>query len=202
MSLETGIMILLILIVLLMIGYVLLIRNRINRDKQQARDISKLIVSYFGTTDLEVRVFTFRPDWDDSFMTLIETPPINRFRHSNILEGNLIEYIEKTTGQTISKVFWRFSLSINLAKADSIASYSFSQSYQLPDTEAILGSNLLDELGHPHFDPKHYEVSEISVEEFNAHINKPPKTPQDASAIKPEPGQQSQLARNSMRKTS
>jgi hypothetical protein len=202
MAIEISILILLLSVSLLIIGYELLSRNKTNRDKQQASHISKLIISYFGNTDLEVRVFTFKPDWHENFMTLIETPPINRFRHSNILEGSLIEYIENITGQTIAKVFWRFSLDVNLAKAESFSSYSHINQNKGQESDELEEIGMLDESGNPHINTIYYEVSEISVEEFNEYAPLGDLTNVQETNLTSAELLQPQLETNSIRKTS
>lgn len=167
---QTGILLLLLLPIFFLVGYGVLYWKRTSKEKAFIKEISELIISYFGHAALEVRVFAFRQGRKADFTLLIETPPISRFRHSNILEGNLIEYVEKVTGKTIEKIFWRFSLEQNLARADSISDYNnegkLKELSSMPDLAEM---ELIDEFGHPYIDPSYYEVSEISFDEFKTY---------------------------------
>lgn len=157
------------LLLMLFSGYALLSWKSASRDKAIASKISGLIVSYFDHTALEVRAFAFRQSRNADFILLIETPPISRFRHSNILEGNLIEYVEKITGKTVAKIFWRFSLNQNLARADSIAGYHDDKNQESATIPASTEIALTDELGYPYIDPSAYEIREIGWDEFKTY---------------------------------
>jgi len=170
MMLTTGLWLLFLFVTLLSLGYFMTYRKRTRNAQDDANQISNLIVSYFGQTDLAVKALTFKPPWDDSFMTLIETPPIDRFRHSNILEGNLIEHVEKVTGKTITKIFWRFSLNINLAKVEGIQPDYSNNLHQISEAKSSTEFELLDEMGNPYIDPAFYEIAEISLKEYESYL--------------------------------
>lgn len=143
----------------------LLIKKKLLLEKSQANEISKLIVSYFDNNELDVKVLTFMPPWADNFMTLIETPPISRFRNSSILEVNLIDYVEKVTGKAVTKIYWRFSLDTSLAK-DKNSIEKFVESYRSPESEKFPITNFSDDLYNPQIILENYVVLEISLEAY------------------------------------
>lgn len=56
-----------------------------------------------------------------SFLVLVESEPLKRFRYSHIVEASLISHVEKTLGLQVDRVFWRFPLPIGTSSPQDTA---------------------------------------------------------------------------------
>jgi len=141
--------------IVLLLCYVLYIKHRDRQRKRAVTVITGFITEYFSNSGTEAKVSCYRLEQDRHFVVLIESEPLKRFRYSNILENNLINHIQKTTGNVVERIYWRFPVQV-------------SQQTILPYKTSSAGSDddyFSQEPDKAKLQPG-YGVAEISWEEF------------------------------------
>lgn len=92
-----------------LLSYVLFIIHKKRKLENSINKITDFISQYFVNTGTEVQVSCYKLANDDKrFVVLIQSEPLKRFRHSFILESNLIAHTLKKTGSVVDKIYWRF----------------------------------------------------------------------------------------------
>ncbi|MGH8727144.1 MAG: hypothetical protein ACREV9_03060 [Burkholderiales bacterium] len=70
--------------------------------------IRQTVNKCFGKSGLEVEVSCIKRG--DSFLVFIESEPSKKMRFSYVKEQALVQHVERTTGQKIERIFWRFRM--------------------------------------------------------------------------------------------
>jgi hypothetical protein len=81
---------------------------RRNGERKLAEHIRQTILKCFAKSGLEIVVSCIREK--DGYVVCIESEPSKKLRFSYIKEQALAQHIERTTGQAISRMFWRFRM--------------------------------------------------------------------------------------------
>lgn len=74
--------------------------------------ISEFIRNYFSDAGIDVRLSCRETERRGAYVVCIETEPLKRFRHSSVLENDLIRHVYKATGLEVERIFWRFPRSV------------------------------------------------------------------------------------------
>ncbi|MDD2834336.1 MAG: hypothetical protein PHD12_10025 [Methylotenera sp.] len=113
LSFDPTVMNIVALDILILFSYILYLFHKKRKIALSIAEITMFIQDYFQHTGAQVDVICFKLDSDKHFVTLIESEPLKRFRYSNILESNLIAHIQKKTGNTVEKIYWRFPVQVH-----------------------------------------------------------------------------------------
>lgn len=97
-------------LVLLLLGALVVILLRRYREKKQTKMVTETIIDYFLRSGVEVSVGCVSLLRDKRFTVFIESEPMKRFRLSHIIEATLRDYVQKTCGFGVEKIFWRFPI--------------------------------------------------------------------------------------------
>lgn len=136
--------------------YTLYIFHKKRKLEKKVDAITQFVQEYFASSNAHVKVKCFQVD-SNSFITLIESEPMKRFRYSNVLESSLIGHIFRVTGNTVEKIYWRFPI--------QNSGSSIEPQDNLTDDRASDDGYLID----PYFKDKQlqeYKVSEATWDEF------------------------------------
>lgn len=98
--------------ILIVLTYILHLFQKKRNLEKSIKNIADFITEYFVNAGTKVQVTCFQLQGTKRFVTLIESEPLKLFRHSNLLESNLIAHILKITGNVVEKIYWRFPVSI------------------------------------------------------------------------------------------
>lgn len=139
-----------------LLSYVLYLIKKKRKLENTMRQITDFISEYFINNGIEVQVSCYQLANDDKhFVVLIQSEPLKRFRHSFILESNLIAHPFKRTGSVVDKIYWRFPVSSqNDIAEDDMHANAESEDLYFSDVKA----NSQPEM--------EYNVSEASWDEF------------------------------------
>lgn len=80
-----------------------------NKKLGEAKAVADVISEYFQKSRVNVTVRCLA-DPAGKLVVLIESEPLKKFRLSYIIEQTLADHVQKTTGQKIDIIFWRFPL--------------------------------------------------------------------------------------------
>ncbi|MEW6314360.1 MAG: hypothetical protein AB1513_10060 [Pseudomonadota bacterium] len=80
-----------------------------NKKLGEAKAVADVISEYFQKSRVNVAVKCLA-DPDGKLVVLIESEPLKKFRLSYIIEQTLADHVQKTTGQKIDIIYWRFPL--------------------------------------------------------------------------------------------
>lgn len=83
-------------------------KRRQRRVDRAQGALADAITQYFSHLDIEVTASCFSLLGSRRFITVVESEPIKKFRHSFIIEQALVRHLAKTTGQQVEKIYWRF----------------------------------------------------------------------------------------------
>ena len=88
------------------------VRSRLNTRRRQ-HDIVVLratIIDYFLRSGVEVSADCIDSRGNGSFIAIIESEPMKRFRLSHIIEMTVREHVRKACGKELEKIYWRFPI--------------------------------------------------------------------------------------------
>ncbi len=140
--------------------YVMVLKNRIRREKRHATAVSATIIDYFRRSGVEVAVGSVSLQGNKCFTAFIESEPMKRFRLSHIIEATLREHVLKSCGMELDKVYWRFP--IKEAVRNAVAAENASREDKPAEgTDDYINEGLV----HYKHLPK-VEVTELSWENF------------------------------------
>ena len=152
--------------VIAILGYVLLLKRRAYRRAGKTQRVVNVIVDYFRADGVEVRAEAIpRPD-GTSYVALVESEPMKRFRYSHIIEITLRMHIRHECGVELERIFWRFPIrGQGQAAEDAVREMEITE--QAQDDYIREGLDLKKQKG--------YDISESSWEEFERTIIKTKK---------------------------
>jgi hypothetical protein len=96
--------------VLVILVYVLLLRQRARRQAHNVTAVSKAVADYFRADGIEVYVECVARPGGKGFIALIESVPMKRFRYSYVVEASLRTHVSHVCGQELERIFWRFPI--------------------------------------------------------------------------------------------
>lgn len=88
------------------------------RDREEERQVRRVVSGYFKTLDVRATVACVQSP--RGFFTLIESDSSRKSRFSPIREVAIIEHVEKVTGKTLRGVHWRFRPTKAMAQAAAV----------------------------------------------------------------------------------
>lgn len=94
--------------VVLILVYVLVLKHRARQQERSIKAVCAVIVDYFRADGIEVRVDCVPGRGAKGFIAFIESEPMKRFRYSNIVEASLRLHVQRTCGEELDRIFWRF----------------------------------------------------------------------------------------------
>lgn len=139
---------------LLILGYVLMVKHRRRKKERDAREIADLIVAFFRRNDLEAAADCYTVVEGKRFEVAIETEPHKKLRCSYVIEQALIRHVQRTTGKRLERVFWRFPMAQkSVERRAEVAGQAPTDAYLADGYEQALST---------------YPVGEESWEKFEA----------------------------------
>jgi len=96
--------------VIAILVYVLVLKRRARRLKQDTAAVAAAIVDYFRADGIDVSVEAIPRPAGKSFIAFVESEPMKRFRYSHIIEITLRMHIRHACGVELERIFWRFPI--------------------------------------------------------------------------------------------
>lgn len=121
----------------------------------EAEAVASAIRDYFRKSGVSVNAAATRLAASTSYTAMVESEPMKRFRLSHIVEKSLAEHVRKTCDLELEKVYWRFPI---------------KSAPQPADKDQYINEGLMNLK-----DLSQYELSEGSIEMFEATQRKPEK---------------------------
>lgn len=90
------------------LAYVAASKLKARRAQRDIAAIRATIIDYFRRTGVEVSSDCFRGK--NSFIAVVESEPMKRFRLSHIIEMTVREHVRKACGLELDKIYWRFPI--------------------------------------------------------------------------------------------
>lgn len=140
--------------------YVMVLKNRMRREKRHVAAVSATIIDYFRRSGVEVSVGSVMQG-NKRFTAFIESEPMKRFRLSHIIEATLREHVLRSCGMELDKVYWRFPIKEAARNAAAVENASKEGSKPAEGSDDYINEGLV----HYKHLPK-VEVTELSWENF------------------------------------
>ncbi|MGH8720010.1 MAG: hypothetical protein ACREV0_13895 [Burkholderiales bacterium] len=139
----------------------LLARNATRKNELRVRDT---IGKCFSKSGLEVEVSCVKRK--RGLLVFIESEPSKKLRFSYIKEQALVQHVERTTGQSIERIFWRFRMK---DKEEEKLTAPVSTDAMLAPCE-----NDFEERKPLSARKSDFEVGEIAWDNFAEHVHQQP----------------------------
>lgn len=115
--------------VIAILVYVLLAKYRSRRTARRLHGISAAIVDYFGREDVRISAECVGRAGGRRFFAFVDSPPLKRFRYSHIVEMSLCQYVRKTCGLELERVYWRFPVVPSAQKGEMVQQLANEDEY-------------------------------------------------------------------------
>ncbi len=148
--------------VIALLGYVLVLKHRARQRENSTKAISAVITDYFRTDGIEVRADCVPNPGGKGFVAFVESEPMKRFRYSHIVESSLRAHVQRTCGEQLDRIFWRFPI---YGKNQEAGAREMEAPEKKPDEYVREGLEYLEKKGA-------YDIREGSWEEFATTIMK------------------------------
>lgn len=96
--------------VIAILAYVLVLKHRSRRLEHSVKAVCTVIVDYFRADGIDVRVDCVPGRGGKGFIAFVESEPMKRFRYSHIVESSLRVHVQRTCGEELDRIFWRFPI--------------------------------------------------------------------------------------------
>ncbi len=98
--------------------YVLIIKHKDRRQRQNVRKIRAAIILYFRTTGVKLSVKCVNLPGASNFTIFIESEPMKRFRLSHLVEATLRDHVRAVCGLELDRIYWRFIVKEKMEEGD------------------------------------------------------------------------------------
>lgn len=164
-----------------LLAYLMAIKYRAIRQKRNRALVAFTIADYFRKSGVVVSVTCSAQSEAGQYTALIESEPMKRFRLSHIIEMTLIDYVRKTCGLELTRVYWRFPIK-EAEQTPEPGKDAEADAKPAPGSDEYINEGLV----HYKYLPK-VEVTETSWETF-AEVSTvdPAKPAPDKPAAEPD----------------
>jgi hypothetical protein len=94
--------------VVLIVGYVLVIRHKARQKKERSATMTACILEYFRVFRVNISVTCIALEGNRHFTAVIECEPVKRFRLSHLIEMRLRDHVHASCSLKLDNVYWRF----------------------------------------------------------------------------------------------
>lgn len=159
----------------LFLGFMLIVRQRVQHEKKNIFAISSAISEYFLKSGVGVAVGCTKLLDHKRYTAFIESEPMKRFRLSHIIEIALCDHVMAVCGLELEKVYWRFPIKEVHQDQGTPGQPQISEipaSPDAPQETASAADEYINEGLIYMRDTSEYEIMDSSLEKFEEAINR------------------------------